>query len=109
MKARSRVRRESVDANGLRKTRAGAGEWCILARLPGDTHFQVCSQHDTKIAAIAFGGYMVHSYRFDAFAVVNLHNSVLECVYPLVPFPGKIRYGTVDMSQFPNASKVEKK
>jgi hypothetical protein len=104
MKERTRTHKQSSDASGIRKARPGHAEWVILAsdRPPegAPRSWTVCCQCETKIAAISLGGYLFHSGKVDAFAVVNLRTLLLECVFPLVTFPGKIRYGQVDMSQF---------
>lgn len=104
MKQRTRSHNQTADARGVRKSRPGHAEWCILASQRPDSGeprvWTISGQCETKIAAIALGGHLFYTGKVDAFAVVNLRNSLLECVFPLVTFPGKIRYGQVDMSQF---------
>jgi len=105
MKQRTRSHNQTSDARGVRKSRPGHAEWVILSSARPDEgtprKWEYCGQCETKIAAIALGGHLFYTGKVDAFAVVNLRTKLLECVFPLVTFPGKIRYGEVDMSQFP--------
>lgn len=105
MKERTRSHNQTADERGVRKARPGHAEWIILASQRPDSGqprvWEVIAQCETKIAAIALGGHLFYAGKVDAFAVVNLRTKLLECVFPLVTFPGKIRYGQVDTSQFP--------
>ena len=105
MKERKRHYNPRVTKSGVRKAKPGHSEWIILgsnAPREGESRrWFLFGQAETKVAAIAWAGHMVYSDFVDAFAVVNLRNKQLECVFPLVEFPGKVRYGTVDMSLFP--------
>ena len=110
MRERKRHYNPTVDKSGVRKTRPGHSEWVILGsdkpREGEPRRWFLFGQAETKVAAIAWGGHCLWSEFVDAFAVVNTRINQLECVFPLVEFPGKVRYGTVDMTLFQTRADV---
>ena len=93
-----------ASSKGFRKGRPGHGSWMILgAHRPPEGEpwawYRVCLS-DSRLSALCLGGHLVFKGDLAAIAVVNLRTGMLDSVWPMVPFPGKVRFGKLDLNQF---------
>jgi hypothetical protein len=93
-----------VSGKGFKKGRPGHGSWQILGtQRPADGEPWIwyrVTLADSRLGALCLGGHLVYRGDLYAIAVVNLRTRMLDSVWPMVPFPGKVRFGSVDINSF---------